>query len=119
MSVIQNISAKLKIFQYIQSDNLNPSIFFHYGLEFCKNFPLWTPSRRIMNHRKKIRTVALILATFFNPLGFDALFALVMKWTGSYWATDLAFYCLSLLFFGLYFWLSDKPIRIWRIRDKK
>jgi len=59
-----------------------------------------------MNHRKKIQTVALILATFFNPLGFDALFALVMKWTGSYWATDLIFYFTSLLFFGLYFFMG-------------
>ena len=37
------------------------------------------------------------------PLGFDALFALIMKWTGSYWTTDVIFYCLSAFFFGLYF----------------
>jgi hypothetical protein len=48
-------------------------------------------------------TVLLMLATFFNPFGFDALFALIMKWTGSYWITDVIFYCLSGLFFGLYF----------------
>jgi hypothetical protein len=56
--------------------------------------------------QQKLATIALILATFFNPLGFDALFALVMKWTGSYWTTDIIFYCLSLLFFGLYFLFS-------------
>ena len=58
--------------------------------------------------RKKIRTVILILATFFNPLGFDALFALLMKWTGSYWATDIIFYSISALFFGLYYLLKPK-----------
>jgi hypothetical protein len=55
-----------------------------------------------------IATIALILATFFNPLGFDALFKIVMDWTGSYWITDAIFYCLSALFFGLYFYLR-KP----------
>jgi hypothetical protein len=53
--------------------------------------------------RKIMGTWILILATFFNPLGFDALFALIMKWTGSYWITDVIFYCLSAFFFGLYF----------------
>jgi hypothetical protein len=56
--------------------------------------------------RKKMATASLILATFFNPLGFDALFALVMKWTSSYWITDIIFYTLSLSFFGLYYLLS-------------
>jgi hypothetical protein len=58
--------------------------------------------------KQKAKTGALILATFFNPLGFDALFALVMKWTGSYWVTDLLFYFISLLFFGLYFLLGKE-----------
>ena len=44
-----------------------------------------------------------MLAMFFNPFGFDALFALVMEWTGSYWITDLIFYGVSGCFFGLYF----------------
>lgn len=57
---------------------------------------------------KNIATICLILATFFNPLGFDALFALVMKWTGSFWVTDIIFYCLSALFFGLYFLLRSR-----------
>jgi hypothetical protein len=57
---------------------------------------------------KRASTFFLILATFFNPLGFDALFALVMKWTGSYWITDAIFYCLSAFFFGLYWVLSSK-----------
>lgn len=53
--------------------------------------------------KKTVGTACLILATFFNPLGFDALFAIIMKWTGSYWTTDVIFYCLSAFFFGLYF----------------
>ena len=52
-----------------------------------------------------------MLATFFLPLGFDALFALIMRWTGSFWVTDIIFYCISLSFFGLYFYLSKK----WKI----
>jgi len=60
--------------------------------------------------RKIVGTWILILATFFNPLGFDALFALIMKWTGSYWITDAIFYCLSAFFFGLYFlFFREKP----------
>jgi hypothetical protein len=62
-------------------------------------------------NRKNLQTAILILATFFNPLGFDALFALVMKWTGSFWITDGIFYFLSAFFFGLYFWLSGKSPR--------
>jgi hypothetical protein len=57
---------------------------------------------------KKLRTLVLVLATFFNPLGFDALFHLVMTWTGSYWITDAIFYGVSGLLFGLYFLLSKR-----------
>lgn len=59
----------------------------------------------------KVSTVMLMIATFFNPLGFDALFALVMKLTGSYWITDIVFYSVSLLFFGLYYYFSQKENR--------
>ena len=43
-------------------------------------------------------TLCLMLGLFFNPAGFDALFALVMKWTGSYWITDLIFYGIAVFF---------------------
>jgi hypothetical protein len=56
---------------------------------------------------KRLKTIALILATFFNPLGFDALFAVVTKWTGSYLTTDILFYLASALFFSIYFWISN------------
>jgi hypothetical protein len=57
---------------------------------------------------KKLQTLTLILATFFNPLGFDALFALTMKLTGSYLVTDIIFYCISIFFFSLYWLLLRK-----------
>ena len=49
-----------------------------------------------------VSTVCLMIAVFLNPLGFDALFKLVMNWTGSYWLTDAIFYGGALLFAGLY-----------------
>jgi hypothetical protein len=54
------------------------------------------------------RAVCLTLGTFFLPFGYDALFRLFMKLTGSYWAADAIFYGISLSFFGLYFWLSRR-----------
>jgi len=51
-------------------------------------------------------TTSLMLAMFFNPLGFDAIFAFVMKLTSSYWTTDLIFYLTSAFWFMLYFILS-------------
>lgn len=53
-----------------------------------------------------IAKMCLILGTFFNPFGFDAAFAFVTKLTGSYIITDIIFYGIALLFFGLYFLLS-------------
>ena len=64
------------------------------------------PVKNFLKRKKALKTFTLVLATFFNPLGFDVLFAAVMNWTGSYWVTDVIFYCLSALFFGVYWWLS-------------
>jgi len=64
--------------------------------------------KAILRKRPDAKAISLILATFFNPLGFDAAFALVKEWTQSFWITDAIFYALSLSFFGLYFWLSRK-----------
>jgi hypothetical protein len=52
---------------------------------------------------KNLATIFLVAATFFNPLGFDILFKMVMDSTGSYWTTTFIFYCVSASFFGLYF----------------
>jgi len=57
--------------------------------------------------RTRMASVCLVLATFFNPFGFDILFATIMKWTDSYWHTVAIFYFLSALFFGFYFFLSS------------
>ena len=57
-------------------------------------------------HREALAKTCLVLATFFNPLGFDAAFAFTTKLTGSYVITDLIFYGVALLFFGCYFLLS-------------
>lgn len=58
--------------------------------------------------RQNLAIVALMVATFLNPLGFDVLFKMVWDLTGSYWLTTACFYLGSALFFGLYFWLSGK-----------
>lgn len=60
--------------------------------------------KAIVQHR--LKTTALMLAMFFNPFGFDALFKLLMDYTGSYWITDAIFYGVSGLFLGLYIYLS-------------
>lgn len=57
-------------------------------------------------NREKLSTLSLLLAMFFLPFGYDALFATIMKLTGSYWKADFVFYCISAFFFGLYFYFS-------------
>lgn len=47
-----------------------------------------------------------MLGMFFNPLGFDVLFKLVLDLAGSYWVTTGIFYFVAALFFGLYFYFS-------------
>ena len=65
----------------------------------------------MINRLKKLREkekrvtfykdASLMLAMFFLPFGYDALFKMIMDITGSYWAADLVFYSIS----G-FFWLS-------------
>ena len=60
---------------------------------------------RVVN-RKKIATIVLMMAMFMNPLGYDALFYMVLKATGdSYVITTSIFYLLSASLFGVYFYL--------------
>ena len=59
------------------------------------------------NQRMKLTAICLFLGSFFLPFGYDAAFAALMKLTGSYWITDIFFYCISACFFGLYFYLSN------------
>jgi hypothetical protein len=60
---------------------------------------------------KRLSTICLMLAMFFNPFGFDALFKMTMDLTGSYWITDVIFYCIAGLFFGLYFFFNKKSLK--------
>ena len=84
------------------------------AFRLLNNINTWTPL--VINKRQHVvkrnaATIVLMIATFFNPLGFDALFALVMNWTGSYLLTDIIFYFISLLFFGLYFFLRKSELK--------
>jgi len=47
------------------------------------------------------KDTSLMLAMFFLPFGYDALFKLIMDMSGSYWVADIVFYSIS----GC-FWLS-------------
>jgi hypothetical protein len=48
-----------------------------------------------------LKDTSLMLAMFFLPFGYDALFKLIMDWSGSFWVADIVFYSIS----GC-FWLS-------------
>lgn len=71
------------------------------------------------NRKKNLAVLFLMIATFFNPLGFDILFKMVLDATGSYWLTTGIFYLASASFFGLYFWLSGKKPVTYLIRILK
>ena len=47
--------------------------------------------------------ILLMAGMFFNPLGFDIIFKMMLDATNSYWITTGIFYGISLSFFGLYF----------------
>lgn len=65
-------------------------------------------------NRKKIATLVLMTAMFLNPLGYDALFYMVLKATGnSYVITTSIFYLLSLSLFGLYCYLIKSNPFTW------
>jgi|TARA_Y100000389_G_scaffold202451_1_gene247774 hypothetical protein len=57
-------------------------------------------------NRNKKATLVLMTAMFLNPMGYDALFYMVLKMTNdSYAITTFIFYLLSVFLFGLYFYL--------------
>lgn len=58
--------------------------------------------------KENVATYCLMLAMFFNPMGFDILFKTILDYTSSYWITTGIFYCISALFFGLFFLLRSK-----------
>jgi hypothetical protein len=60
--------------------------------------------KKLKEKEKRItfyKDTSLMLAMFFLPLGYDALFKLIMDLSGSYWVADVIFYSIS----GC-FWLS-------------
>ena len=63
-----------------------------------------------------LRDTSLMLAMFFLPFGYDALFKLVMEISGSYWVADIVFYSISGLFWLCYIFLTrylskkEKPL---------
>lgn len=60
----------------------------------------------VIDVRKKAAILCLMLGMFFNPLGFDVLFKMVLNLTGDYWTTDFIFYSAAVIFFVLYFYFS-------------
>jgi hypothetical protein len=54
------------------------------------------------------KDTSLMLAMFFLPLGYDALFKLMMDITGSYWGADVIFYSISGSFWLAYILLTKR-----------
>lgn len=52
------------------------------------------------------KDISLMLAMFFLPFGYDALFKLIMDISGSYWTADVVFYSISGCFWLSYILLS-------------
>jgi hypothetical protein len=64
---------------------------------------------KLKNKEKRLvflKDTSLMLAMFFLPLGYDALFKLMMEVTGSYWGADIIFYSISGCFWLLYILLT-------------
>lgn len=62
--------------------------------------------------KENLATLSLMMGMFFLPFGYDALFKAILDWTGSYWTTDFAFYCISGLFFMSYcYFASVNPLK--------
>ena len=58
-----------------------------------------------------VRELILALAIFFNPFGYNEIFALTMKLTGSYWRAAFCFYGISGILFLIYIILKRKGKR--------
>jgi len=54
------------------------------------------------------RDMSLMLAMFFLPFGYDALFKLIMDLSGSYWVADIVFYSISGCFWFSYILLTKR-----------
>ena len=56
---------------------------------------------------ENLTELVLAIALFFNPFGYNELFAYIMSHTGSYWGTACIFYVLSGSLFLVYFYLKS------------
>lgn len=70
------------------------------------NFIKWLKTK--LNTLSFYRDTSLLLAMFFLPFGYDALFKVLMELTGSYWIADGIFYLISIFFWIMYILLSNK-----------
>jgi hypothetical protein len=59
-----------------------------------------------------LRELILALALFFNPLGYNELFAFIMSRTGSFWITSLIFYGVSGSLFLIFLLLKFKKSKL-------
>lgn len=53
------------------------------------------------NVKGKLAVWTMMIALFFNPLGFDIVQLWLIEMTGSIWRANFAMYCTAGLFFGL------------------
>ena len=53
-----------------------------------------------------------MLAMFFNPLGFDIVQYYLIVLTGNLFYANIVLYCISGLFFGLYFYFQKLSKKI-------
>jgi hypothetical protein len=63
----------------------------------------------LKNKEKRLalyKDISLMLAMFFLPFGYDALFKLIMDMSGSYWVADIVFYSISGCFWLCYIVLT-------------
>lgn len=60
---------------------------------------------------KNLATFFLMSSVFFNPIGFDFLFKMILDWTDSYWITDAIFYSAAGFCFLLYIYFRKSSKR--------
>jgi hypothetical protein len=73
-----------------------------------KEDKIWKVTRKTKKHLTTLKELFLMLAMFFLPFGYDALFKLIMDVTSSYWMADMVFYSISGCFFISYILLSKR-----------
>ena len=65
-----------------------------------------------MKTLEAVRELVLAMALFFNPFGYNELFALTMRLTGSYWITSCIFYGVAGTLFLTYLALKRKKVSL-------